>query len=199
MVSGRPPWLEPVHSQLRVPTTRLRRLQPFAELSPMGQPNPKRPSQASLTSLRCFAPAVGDMVRSTPAGGRIAAGSGASPRTGRGHRQRRPRWVRDNFGKAGPNRCGGSHQTLRWRKADSNPRSHSHESFCRGAAVGEAYYRLFAKGMATEERLLALEIDHMYRIGRDQRAVDDRDPRHVEHRAGARWVPPPTGRGPLLR
>src|SRR6202040_3400036 len=24
--------------------------------------------------------------------------------------------------------------TLRWRKADSNPRSHSHESFCRGAA-----------------------------------------------------------------
>jgi hypothetical protein len=42
---------------------------------------PGRPSQASLTLLRCFTPAVGDMLRSTPAGGRIAAGSGASPRT----------------------------------------------------------------------------------------------------------------------
>ena len=29
-----------------------------------------------------------------------------------------------------------SSQTLRWSKADSNPRSHSHESFCRGAAEG---------------------------------------------------------------
>src|SRR5258705_2282617 len=28
----------------------------------------------------------------------------------------------------------GGLQTLCWRKADSNPRSHSYESFCRGAA-----------------------------------------------------------------
>ena len=29
-------------------------------------------------------------------------------------------------------------QTGCWRKADSNPRSHSHESFCRGAAEGRS-------------------------------------------------------------
>ena len=28
--------------------------------------------------------------------------------------------------------------TRRWRKADSNPRSHSYESFCRGAAEGRS-------------------------------------------------------------
>src|SRR5580704_19655898 len=32
----------------------------------------------------------------------------------------------------------GSHATRRWRKADSNPRSHSYESFCRGAAEGRS-------------------------------------------------------------
>ena len=35
-------------------------------------------------------------------------------------------------------RKSGSQQTHRWRKADSNPRSHSHESFCRGAAEGRS-------------------------------------------------------------
>jgi hypothetical protein len=35
-------------------------------------------------------------------------------------------------------RKSGSQQTLCWRKADSNPRSHSHESFCRGAAEGRS-------------------------------------------------------------
>ena len=31
-----------------------------------------------------------------------------------------------------------SSQSRRWRKADSNPRSHSYESFCRGAAEGRS-------------------------------------------------------------
>jgi hypothetical protein len=31
-----------------------------------------------------------------------------------------------------------SSQTHRWRKADSNPQSHCHESFCRGAAEGRS-------------------------------------------------------------
>src|SRR5580692_10977888 len=37
-----------------------------------------------------------------------------------------------------PETKSGSHTTLRWRKADSNPRSHSYESFCRGAAEGRS-------------------------------------------------------------